>query len=508
MAVPSFNVFRDILSGIILAATSLPQLIAYAETVGYTSSYHGLRTAGPPLLFWGLCTGSPWTNAGVTSLTAIMTRADLGLLDTNEAAYDAKYNTPGVYRDSIALYSLFVGVTSLLLALVGFTTLAVNHVPYSVKVGFKWGCEMGVLTSALPGGLYYYNTTLGSSSIIKEQITKSYFGLLAKSVQYYIPNATGISGVTSMTFAILHPASWDIDASFIFINCILFIMYAKDYLLPGWTPPGSEVILATIAATIFSIYANYEGGVVGDTPSSSSLIFGDSLEGGGGGFAKLLDSSFWTSCQENSLLSTMTTLLPLQEFITHVKRLISVPLIERSFEGSIITLFVTATVFSCVNYLSIVAISSGFEKDNNVPWNPNRELIAQGVSNVVSGLVGGAPVSGSMSRSLICRMTGATSRLACIVTSLIWIYMMPYMSIMSYTPNAALSAVIVSAVLINVINPTKLLSLCGIDFIVGLGTAFVSAIVNPTMGFVLGCVLHYSIHMGMDTKKKTKAKTA
>jgi MFS superfamily sulfate permease-like transporter len=304
-----------------------------------------------------------------------------------------------------------------------------------------------------------------------------------------------------MAYAILHPKTWDIDAFIIFINCIIFIMYAKDYFLPRWTPPGSEVILATIAATIFSIYTNYEGAIVGDIPSSTSSSL---LEGGG--FAKLLDSSFWTTCQENGLLSTMTEVLPIQEFITHVKRLISVPLIERSFDGSIITLFVTATVFSAVNYLSIVAISSGFEKDDDVPWNPNRELVAQGVSNIVSGLVGGAPVSGSMSRSLISRMSGATSRVACIVTSLIWIYMMPYMSVMSYTPKAALSAVIVSAVLMNVINPTKLLSLCGIEFIVGLGTAFVSAIVNPTMGFVLGCVLHYSIHMGMDTKKKMKAK--
>ena len=199
------------------------------------------------------------------------------------------------------------------------------------------------------------------------------------------------------------------------------------------------------------------------------------------------------------------TVLPLTEFVNHVKRLVSIPIVERSFDGSTVTLFFTATVFSAVNYLSIVAISSGFEKGDGVPWSPNRELVAQGVSNIVSGLVGGAPVSGSMSRSLISRMTGATSRYACIVTALIWMYMMPYMSIMSSTPKAALSAVIVSAVMMNVINPTKLLSLCGIDFIVGLGTAFVSAIVNPTMGFVLGVVLHGSIHMGVDTKKKVKA---
>jgi hypothetical protein len=35
-----------------MAATSIPQLIAYAETVGY-AGYRGLATAGPPLAAWG-----------------------------------------------------------------------------------------------------------------------------------------------------------------------------------------------------------------------------------------------------------------------------------------------------------------------------------------------------------------------------------------------------------------------------------------------------------------------
>ena len=39
-----------------MAATSVPQLIAYAETVGY-AGYRGLSTAGPPLFAWGVATG-------------------------------------------------------------------------------------------------------------------------------------------------------------------------------------------------------------------------------------------------------------------------------------------------------------------------------------------------------------------------------------------------------------------------------------------------------------------
>jgi hypothetical protein len=39
-----------------MAATSVPQLIAYAETVGY-AGYRGLSTAGAPLFVWGVATG-------------------------------------------------------------------------------------------------------------------------------------------------------------------------------------------------------------------------------------------------------------------------------------------------------------------------------------------------------------------------------------------------------------------------------------------------------------------
>jgi hypothetical protein len=52
----NFSPIRDVISGAIMAATSVPQLIAYAETVGY-AGYLGLSTAGAPLLAWGAATG-------------------------------------------------------------------------------------------------------------------------------------------------------------------------------------------------------------------------------------------------------------------------------------------------------------------------------------------------------------------------------------------------------------------------------------------------------------------
>jgi MFS superfamily sulfate permease-like transporter len=129
-----------------MAATSVPQLIAYAETVGY-ASYRGLQTAGAPLLAWGLVTGSPFMSAGVTSITALMCKVDL-----DGDAY-VQLHGEEAYVILVAQYSLCVGLASLVLAVVGFPKLA-QRVPKQVQIGFKWGCSVGVLLSALPNGLF------------------------------------------------------------------------------------------------------------------------------------------------------------------------------------------------------------------------------------------------------------------------------------------------------------------------------------------------------------------
>eukprot|EP00585_Thalassiosira_rotula_P006609 CAMPEP_0196133726 /NCGR_PEP_ID=MMETSP0910-20130528/2828_1 /TAXON_ID=49265 /ORGANISM="Thalassiosira rotula, Strain GSO102" /LENGTH=444 /DNA_ID=CAMNT_0041393477 /DNA_START=71 /DNA_END=1405 /DNA_ORIENTATION=+ len=444
-----------------MAATSVPQLIAYAETVGY-AGYRGLTTAGAPLFAWGLATGSPWMNSGVTSLTAVMAKTDLG-----GEAYVAQYGEKE-YVDLVSAYSLYIGVASIVMAVVGFGKLA-GKVPSSVKAGFKWGCELGVLSSALPNGLYAFGSSL------KAAVATSALGDVVTAVKTAIPGSNGISGVANIVYAISHPQSWDLVAAALFVACASFILTAKNFL-PKWMPPGSEVVIATAAATAFSVYSAYEGGVVGEIPTLDSDA-GISLFG--------------------------VIKIPVE--LMDVKALLNVPIAERCFDGSMVKLFITAAIFSGVNFLSIVGIASGFESDNDVPWSAPRELIAQGVSNLAAGAVGSAPVSGSMSRSLVSRMTGASSQMGCIVTALLWIYMMPYMSVMSPTPKAALSAVIVSAVAKNVIMPKKIMALKGTDFVVGVATAATTAITSPTIGFGVGCIFYVAISFVVVAPKKKTA---
>lgn len=120
---------RDILAGIMMAGTSVPQLVAYAETVGY-AGYRGLATAGPSLMAWAFSTGSPWMNCGVTSMTALMTKADL-----DGDSYTVEHGEVE-YVYLVSAYSLCVGISSIFLACLSFGKLA-EHVPVPVGHGFK-----------------------------------------------------------------------------------------------------------------------------------------------------------------------------------------------------------------------------------------------------------------------------------------------------------------------------------------------------------------------------------
>lgn len=448
---PKFNPIRDIMAGVIMAGTSVPQLVAYAETVGY-AGYRGLATAGPSLLAWGLATGSPWMNAGVTSLTALMAKADL-----NGEEYVTQFGEDK-YVDLVSSYSLYVGIASFILGLVGFGKLA-SKVPKTVRAGFKWGCALGVLNAAIPNGV------LGNGkSTVKEIVSSS--PLLADVLSFIaekMPAASGAMTLAKIFFIVTHPNYWSAIPCLIFFICTPFVMYGKSYL-PKFCPPGTEVIIATALATVYSIQTGYADSyaTVGEIPT--------------------LDSDAGMSFLDGKIQ------LPI-EVQSYKYLLFDVPITSR-FNDSYIVLGMTAAIFAAINFLSIVGIASGFETENGISWSASGELYAQGIACIVAGITGSAPVSGSLSRSLVSRMAGTTSQFGCIVTALCWILFLPYMSIMTPTPKSALSAVIVSAVVKGVLVPKDLIAMKSWqDRVVGWGTAMATACTSPTLGFGTGCVL-------------------
>ena len=349
-------------------------------------------------------------------------------------------------------------------------------IPYTyadtmISLRIKWGCSVGVLVSAVPNGFF-----AGGGGELKALVSVSPLGDVISSLKNALPAATGAVNVASFFFGLLHPQYWAPITTIIFLACTVIVMKGSQFL-PKSFPPGMEVIIATAAATLYSMNFDYEGGVVGEIPA--------------------LDPDAGISLFDGMIR------LPVE--IVDVRGLITdVPITERCFANSWIMLMISASLFAAVNFLSIMGIASGFETENDIPWSAPRELMAQGVSCGVAAAVGSAPVSGSMSRSLVSRMTGTTSQMACLVTALFWIYLLPFMSIMSPTPKASLSAVIVSAVLKTVLIPKDLLKLQGLDAVIGWSTGITTALTSPTIGFGAGLVFYVSLSL-FRGKPKQKA---
>ena len=95
-----------------------------------------------------------------------------------------------------------------------------------------------------------------------------------------------------------------------------------------------------------------------------------------------------------------------------------------------------------------IAISKSFGRINNYTINPSQELVAIGVTNLLGPFLGAYPATGSFSRTAIKSKAGVRTPFAGVITAvvvLLAIYALPAMFF--YIPSAALSAVIIHAVL-------------------------------------------------------------
>lgn len=76
------------------------------------------------------------------------------------------------------------------------------------------------------------------------------------------------------------------------------------------------------------------------------------------------------------------------------------------------------------------------------------------------------------------------------------------MNVMTPTPKAALSSVIISAVLRSIVFPKDLNKLQGLDFVVGWGTGIATVLSSPTQGFGAGLVLFFVSSIFRGSKKE------
>ncbi len=109
-------------------------------------------------------------------------------------------------------------------------------------------------------------------------------------------------------------------------------------------------------------------------------------------------------------------------------------------------LIIPALVIAVVGFSEPAAIARHYATLERRKWNPNRELISQGVANLAVGIGGGFPAGGSFSRSALVRDAGARTRLAGGITGLVVLAFLPLMFLLSALPYAVLGATIIVGV--------------------------------------------------------------
>ncbi|MCP5032631.1 MAG: solute carrier 26 family protein [Actinomycetia bacterium] len=159
------------------------------------------------------------------------------------------------------------------------------------------------------------------------------------------------------------------------------------------------------------------------------------------------------------------------------------------FDGSLMgSLAMAAFVITLVGFMQSVAVAKVYARRNHYEVEPNRELIGLGAANVASGLFGGYPVTGGLSRTAVNVTAGAKTPLASIVTALIVIVTIAFFTpLLSSLPSAALGAIIVMAVvgLVDVAEMRHIARVKKSD-LVGLGVAFVATL---ALGIEIGIIV-------------------
>ena len=130
-------------------------------------------------------------------------------------------------------------------------------------------------------------------------------------------------------------------------------------------------------------------------------------------------------------------------------------------------LLLPVLMISLVSFLEVASSAQVEHRMAGTRWNENQDLIAQGMAKVVAGLSGSFAISGSFSRSAVTLHSGAKSgwatvfAIAMVLITVLWLTPVLY-----HIPQAALAAVVVSAV-VNLIQPRSLRALFRISRIEG-----------------------------------------
>ena len=120
-----------------------------------------------------------------------------------------------------------------------------------------------------------------------------------------------------------------------------------------------------------------------------------------------------------------------------------------TFDGDVVVkLMASAMVIALIGFMEAIAIAKAMAARTRQRLDTNQELVGQGLSNIVSGMFSGYPVSGSFSRSAVNINAGAITGFSSVVSgAVVGITLLFLTPLLYHLPVATLGSVIILAVI-------------------------------------------------------------
>ncbi|XP_052766037.1 sodium-independent sulfate anion transporter-like isoform X2 [Mya arenaria] len=374
----------DLISGLTVALTVLPQGLAYAVIANLPPQY-GLYSAFMGCFVYTLLGTSKDITLGPTAIMSLMTAAFASSPIPNDPTY-------------ALILTLVCGVVQFLMGVLHLGIM-VNFISYPVINAFTSAAAITIAFGQVKGILGLHDIPREFLHMVYETCKK-------------IPETR----------------VWDLTMG---LSAIVVLLLMKQLRKIKWRQPGPNERIPMIVLVfrkfiwLSSIAAN---AIIVITCSGIAAILekyghGDALSVTGhvkAGLPPFKPPNF-------SLQNGNTTITTGQIFGDIGAGLIVVPIL---------------------GLVESIAIGKAFARQNNYKILPNQELLAIGAANIMSSFVSAYPVTGSFSRTAVNSQSGVRTPMAGVWTGGIIILALAFLTpLFEYVPKSALSAVIISAVI-------------------------------------------------------------
>lgn len=159
---------------------------------------------------------------------------------------------------------------------------------------------------------------------------------------------------------------------------------------------------------------------------------------------------------------------------------------------TISTLLGPAVVIALVSFAETYSVGKAISAQTKQKLSVDQEFVGQGLANLLGSFFQSYPVSGSFSRTAINYATGATTGISSVVSSLVVVLALLFLTpLFTYIPKAALAALVINAVLL-LFHPKEVFTLWKMnrhDGIVALSVFILALLAKPDYALLIGVMI-------------------